>query len=96
MRGYGVLEANAKVNGIGENSHPCPSQILSSIWMAFQINHYVPQRVDVQSLSKVDSAVAALRMREKISFVCFLLTHLSIYPLFATPTGHIFSGAFNA
>ena len=42
MRGYAVLEANGKVNGIGEISHPSPSQTLGPIWMPLQIYHYVP------------------------------------------------------
>ena len=39
-----------------------------------------PQGVDVQNLVKIDSAVAALRMREKTRFRVgfFLLTYLSI------------------
>ena len=47
----------------------------------------------MQNLIKIDSAVAALRMREKTRFRVgfFLLTYLSIYPFFATPTGRIFS-----
>jgi len=39
---YAVLEANGKVNGIGEISHPSPSQTLGPIWMPLQIYHYVP------------------------------------------------------
>ena len=55
-----------------------------------------PQGVDVQNLIKIDSAVAALRMREKARFrVGFFLStvhiRLSIYLFFITPTGHIFS-----
>ena len=52
-----------------------------------------PQRVDVQNLVKIDLAVAALRMREKNAVSCgfFLLTYRSVYPFFATHTGHIFS-----
>jgi len=45
---YTVLEANGKVNGIGENSRPYPSQTL---WpMPFQIYHYVPPR---ESMCKI-------------------------------------------
>jgi len=33
--------------------------------MPFQIYQYVPQGVDVQNLIKIDSAVAAVPMREK-------------------------------
>jgi len=36
-----VLEANAEVNGIGENSHPYPSEILVPIYVPLQIYHYV-------------------------------------------------------
>jgi len=39
---YAVLEANGKVNGIGEISNPFPSQTLGPIWMPLQIYHYVP------------------------------------------------------
>jgi len=39
---YSVLEANTKVNGIGEMSNPSPSQTLGPIWMPLQIYHYVP------------------------------------------------------
>jgi len=38
---YAVLEANGKVNGIGEILHPSPSPTLRSIWMWLQIYHYV-------------------------------------------------------
>ena len=36
---YAVLEANGKVNGIGENSNPYPSLTLGPIWMLLQIYH---------------------------------------------------------
>jgi len=62
-----VLEANGKVNGIGEISHPSTSQILGPIWMRLQIYHYVPHGVDVQNLVKIDLAVAALRMRPDLT-----------------------------
>jgi len=42
---YAVLEVNGKVNGIGEISHPYPSQTLGSIWMPLQIYHYVPREL---------------------------------------------------
>ena len=74
-----MLEANGKVNGIGEISHPSPSQILGPIWTPLQIYHYVPQGVDVQNLINIDSAVAALRMREKTQFrVGFFVTGSSV------------------
>ena len=47
---YAALEANAKVNGISEISHPYPSQTLGPICMPFQIYHYVRPGVDVQNL----------------------------------------------
>ena len=48
----------------------------------------------MQNLIKIDSAVAAVRMREKTRFrVGFFCLHIrrSVYPSLATPTGHIFS-----
>ena len=39
---YAVLEANGKVNGIGEISDPSPFQTLGPIWMPLQMYHYVP------------------------------------------------------
>jgi len=46
----------------------------------------------VPNLIKIDSAVAALRMREKTRYrVVFFIIKISIYPSFATPTGRIFS-----
>ena len=63
---YAVLEANAKVNGIGPFSHPRPSEAPQPISMSCQIYYYVPpQGVDVQNLVEIDSAVTDLRMREK-------------------------------
>jgi len=38
---YAELEANAKVNGIGEISHPYPSKSLGPILVPVQIYHYV-------------------------------------------------------
>ena len=50
------------------------------------------QEVDVPNLIKIDSAVAALRMREKTRYrMGFFFVSISIYPFFATPTGRIFS-----
>ena len=76
-----VIEANGKVNGIGEFSNPSPSQTLGPIWMPLHIYHHVPQGVDVQNLIKIDSAVATLRMREKNAVLrgFFLFTYPSIY-----------------
>jgi len=38
---YAVLEANAKVNGMGKILHPYPSATLRQIWVPFQICHYI-------------------------------------------------------
>jgi len=49
----------------------------------------------VQNLIKIDSAVAAVRVREKnaVSAWVFFCLHIrrSVYLFFATPTGRIFS-----
>jgi len=78
---YAVLEANGKVNGIGEISDPPPPKPLDQIGCGFKYMTKSPKGVDVQNLVKIDSAVAALRMREKNTVSCgfFLLTYLSIY-----------------
>ena len=48
------------------------------------------QGVNLQNLIKIDSAVAALHMRDNMAFdVGFLSTYLSVAPFFATLTGHI-------
>ena len=74
-----MLEANGKVNGIGEISHPSPTQTLGPILMPLQIYHYVPQGVDVQNLIKIDSAVAAVRLHEKTRFrVGFFCLHIRL------------------
>jgi len=86
-----VLEANGKVNGMGEISHPSPSETLPPIWMPLRIYHYVPQGVDVQNLVKIDLAVAALCMREETRFRVGFFVYISVYPFFSTPTDHIFS-----
>jgi len=79
-----VLEANGKVNGIGEISHLSPSQTLGPIWMPLQVYPYVPQGVDVQNLIKIDSAVAAVRMREKRRFAwVFLFCYGWLFPPFS-------------
>ena len=57
-----MLEANAKVNVRGQFSHPHPSETPQPITT-------LPQRVDVQNLVGIDSAVTDLRMREKHDFV---------------------------
>ena len=93
---YAVLEANGKVNGIGEISNLSPPKPLDQFGCRFKYITTSPQGVDVQNLIKIDSAVAAVRMREKRGFAWgFLFTYPSIrrsvYPFFATSTGHIFS-----
>jgi len=62
---YAVLEANGKVHGIGEISHPSPPQPLDQFGCRFNYITMSAQGVDVPNLIKIDSAVAALRMREK-------------------------------
>jgi len=57
-----VLEANGKANEIGEILHPYPSQTLEPISMPLQLYHYVRPG---SQCAKIDSAVAAVRMREK-------------------------------
>jgi len=61
---YTVLEANAKVSGIGEISHPYPSKF----GYHFKYITMSTQGVSVQNLIKIDSAVAALRMLDKNEF----------------------------
>jgi len=84
-----VLEANGKVNGIGLYQFRCRFKYITTS----------AQGADVPNLIIIDSAIAALRMREKTPFrVGFLLTYLSIdrsvYPFFATPTGVTFVRRF--
>jgi len=51
----------------------------------------------VPNLIKIDSAVVALRMREKhdIAWVFLLTLSRPTYLFFATPTGRIFSATLN-
>jgi len=72
---------------------PPPPKRLDQFGCRFKYITTSAQGVDVPNLIKIDSAVAALRMREKTRYRVgfFLLTYLSIYPFFATPRGHIFS-----
>ena len=62
---YAVLEANGKVNGIGEISHPSPPQPLDQFECRFKYITTSAQGVDVPNMIKIDKVVAALRMREK-------------------------------
>jgi len=65
---YAVLEANGKISGIWENSHLYPSKPLDQFGCRFKYITTSAQRVDVQNLIKIDSAVAPLCMREKNEF----------------------------
>ena len=86
-----MLEANGKVNGIGEISHP-PPQPLHQFGCRFKYITTSTQGVDVPNLIKIDSAVAALRMREKHDIAWGFFVKINpFYPFFATPTGRIFS-----
>ena len=67
---YAVLEANAKVNGRGQFSHPHPSKPLNQFRCHAKYITTFPQGVDVQNLVGIDSAVTDLRMREKNTFLC--------------------------
>jgi len=60
-----VLEANGKLDGIGEISLPSPPQPLDQFGCRFKYITTLAQGVDVPNLIKIGSAVAALRMREK-------------------------------
>jgi len=72
---YAVLEAKGKVNGIGEISHPSPSQTLYQFGCRFKYITTSNQGVNVQNLIKIDTAVAAMRMHQKTSFrVGFFVT----------------------
>ena len=61
---YAVLE----VNRICENSHPTPPKPLDQFRCRFMYITKSAQGVHVPNLIKIDSAVAALRMREKQVF----------------------------
>jgi len=92
-----VLEANAKVNGRGQISHPHPTKTLNQFGWQFKYIITSAQGVDVQNLAQIDSAVMNLRMRGKtrfrVDFFCNISIYLSIYlylPFFVGATGHIF------
>ena len=72
-----MLEANGKVNGIGEISHPSPPQPLDQFGCRFKYITTSAQGVDVPNLIKIDSAVAALRMREKTRVRVVFFVHIS-------------------
>jgi len=67
---YAVLEANAKVNGRGPFSHPTPPKPLNQFRCHGKYITMFPNRVDVQNLVGIDSAVTDLRMREKNTILC--------------------------
>ena len=69
---YVVLEANGEVNGIGECWHP--PKPLEQFRCCFKYSTTL-QGVDVQNFIKVESAVAALRTREKTGRIS---VHLSV------------------
>ena len=76
---YAVLEANGKVNGIGEISHLSSPKPLDQFGCRFKYITTSPQGVDVQNLIKIDSAVAAVRMREKNAVMRgFFFVYISI------------------
>jgi len=91
---YAVLEANAKVNGRGQFSHPHPSKPLNQFRCHAKYITTFPQGVDVQNLVGIDSAVTDLRMREKKHvFVWIFFINIPIYlsvPYFIGATGHSF------
>ena len=77
-----MLEANGKVNGIGEISHPSPPKPFYQFGCRFKDITKSPQGFDVQNLINIDSAFAALRMREEnaVSLGIFCLhIRLSVY-----------------
>ena len=69
---YAVLEANAKVNGRGQFSHPTPPKPLNQFRCH---DKYItrPQRVDVPNLVGIYSAVTDLHMPEKNTLCGFFL-----------------------
>jgi len=74
-----VLEANGKVNGIGEISQTSPAQPLDQFGCRFKYITASAKGVDVPNLTKIDSAVAALRMREKTRYRVRFFVNISIY-----------------
>jgi len=65
-----VLEANGKVSGIGEISHTSPPQPLDQFGCPFKYITTSAQGVDMPNLI-INSAIAALRMREKTPYRLF-------------------------
>ena len=66
--------------GLGKFHTPPPPQPLDQFGCRFKYITVFPQGVDVQNLIKIDSAIAAVRMREKTRFRVgfFLFTYPSI------------------
>ena len=74
-----MLEANGKVNGVVEILHPTPAKPLNQFGCRFKYITMSAQGVDVANLIKIDSAVAALGMREKKHhFARVFLTYLTV------------------
>ena len=74
---------------------PTPPKTLNRFRCYVKYSTTSPQRVDVQNLVGMDSAVTDLRMREKNTFLCgfFKITYLSIclsVRFFVGATGHSF------
>ena len=78
---YAVLEANAKAMGEAHFRTTPLRNPSTNFDVISNILLHPPQRVDVQNLVGIDSAVTHLRMREKNTLLCgvFKLTYLSIY-----------------
>jgi len=73
---YAVLEADAKVNGWRQISHPTPPKTTKPIWMPFQTYHYVHPESQCKHLVWIVEAVTTLHMHEKcVSTWIFQLTH---------------------
>jgi len=62
---YVALEANDKVNGRGQLSHPTPPKPLNRFRCHVKYITMFSHGVDVQNLVGIDSAVTDLRVREK-------------------------------
>jgi len=73
-----VRSQYSKVNGIGEIGTPTPLKPLDQFGCHFKYITTSVQVVDVQNVIKIDSAVAALRMREKTGLGVFFV-NISIY-----------------
>jgi len=93
---YAVLEANGKVNGIGENSHPYSSQTHGPIGCRFKYITTSVRGVHVPTLIKIDSAVASLYVREKTRLrVVFLFTYLLYLRIYISVLRHAYRPHFS-